>query len=194
MNWYRRQLKQAEEVPIDPIEPSQEPVQQIEQPDPPKWTQRKDKRYPPPEPWTIAKDNFNKMTQQWPVYIHYDLRKGSDERIQSIMDEGLRSGMANSARYAPDNTSWQWFRPEQVYPGLDGYFLINPKFTPGARLEPGQIPAAHVKFSQDGQPLHEALIETAISEGKPVPDEVLQDYADFPWTKQALENNQNELV
>ena len=104
-----------------------------------------------PSTWTRA--DFDAVKDS--LAIHQDVRPGSDERVASIMRDGLRSGMVDSVG-AMDRKAWTWAKQLM---GGDVYVfsrMMLDFFGDSAWLKPGNKPLFHFK-AEKGQDLYEAM-------------------------------------
>jgi predicted RNA methylase len=104
-----------------------------------------------PSTWTRA--DFDAVKDS--LAIHQDVRPGSDERVASIMRDGLRSGMVDSVG-AMDRKAWTWAKQLM---GGDVYVFASGTLEyigDSAYLKPGNKPLFHYK-AEKGQDLYEAM-------------------------------------
>jgi len=101
--------------------------------------------------------------------IHFDVRDGATDRVESIMRDGLRSGMVSSdidnqtsesifGKYAMAR-GWARFASADK-PGAIAYVIRNGDFNKDSlRIKPGTKPVAVVRLTRENQSVYEALQE-----------------------------------
>lgn len=129
----------------------------------------------PREPWQMTRKEFEKGG----FYQHSVLRDDAPD----IGPDGFRSGIGPNVVLATTGTPTDIMqmrygtkagRPVYAVPKSETIDTPN-----GRKIKDGFKPGSKIIPSRDHQPLHEAVVEQAIREGKPVPPEVLADYPDL---------------
>ncbi len=131
------------------------------------------------QPWQITRREFQRGYLQ-----HTDLRSASEEeaieKVRRIQLSGFESGYLNTippTEGLPNNVIDQQYgtRRGKITYAVPLEFTKNGKIVAGWKPKESEI----VKVEYDYEPLHRAIVRRALSEGKPVPAEVLKDYPDL---------------
>lgn len=109
-----------------------------------------------PKSWT--QEDYKLISPH--LAIHQDFRPSSSERVESIMDEGLRSGMVD---YLRDMGGNQWSFSKGLI-GSDAYVfpsrLLEFVSESSPYLKPGNKPLFRIS-PEKGQDIYEAIVSTA---------------------------------
>lgn len=112
---------------------------------------------------SLPRDKFRRQ-----YVVHFDTRPGAEERIESIMRDGLKSGMVSTDidNFTPEETVGKnapargWARASGAdKPGAIAYVIEDKSVPRDSRMKPGTKPVAWVRLTKEGQSVHDALTE-----------------------------------
>ncbi|GAH39870.1 unnamed protein product, partial [marine sediment metagenome] len=133
-----------------------------------------------PQPYL---EKYRKLVEKYPDRIDNHLERAKDEKASLVLGRGFGESFDDYLEHNPsvkrrwDELTTAIGEMEQLKAGIIG--TIKPQATKGSK-EPWQMTRAeYVKPPYTSPAMHKYGVQKALSEGKPVPAEVLKDYPDL---------------